>query len=157
MLLHFQTVMNILFQYRNFVEILTLLLVKGKMESATRLIRRNVADKRSCLITKRDYSRYFHDQFHFVEIWWTFDFSDTLLGHEEYFQSAGYKALAFSVVPRASRLRIVLACEQALQLRWAKRDARERAHSFFAPRARVSCRVRLSRDFPWLPQMESLL
>ena len=69
MLLHFQTVMNILFQYRNFVEILTLLLVQGKVESATRLIRRNVADKRSCLITKRDYSRYFHDQFHFVEIW----------------------------------------------------------------------------------------
>lgn len=85
------------------------------------------------------------------------NFSDRLLGHEEYFQSAGYKALAFSVVPRASRLRIVLACEQALQLRWAKRDARERAHSFFAPRARVSYRVRLSSDFPWLPQMESLL
>lgn len=68
MLLHFQTVMNILFQYRNFVEILTLLLVQGKVESATRLIRRNVADKRIFLITKRDYSSYFHDQFHFVEI-----------------------------------------------------------------------------------------
>ena len=91
------------------------------------------------------------------KLWWTFDFSDRLLGHEEYFQSAAYKALAFSVVPRTSRLRIVLACEQALQLRWAKRDARERAHSFFAPRARVSRRVRLSRDFPRLPQMESLL
>ena len=133
------------------MEILTLLLVQGKVESATRLIRRNVADKRSCLITKRDYSRYFHDQFHFVEIWWTFDFSDRLLGHEEYFQSAGYKALAFSVVPRASRLRIVLACEQALQLRWAKRT-RENARILSSPLALASpiaCGSRVtSRDSP---------
>lgn len=75
------------------------------------------------------------------------------MGHEEYFQSKGEKALIFSGLPRASCLRIVLACEQALQLRRVKQDVRERARSFLAPRTRSSiacgCRVASYNSPKW--------
>ena len=47
-----------------------------------------------------------------------------------------------------------ISCEKSLHLWQTKRDARERAS---APLIRVSFCVLLSRDFSWLPQMESLL
>ena len=126
------------------MEILTLLLVQGKVESATRLIRRNVADKRSCLITKRDYSRYFHDQFHFVEIWWTFDFSDRLLGHEEYFQSAGYVFCGTPGIPFKDCFS--LRASSPITVSEARRE-RTRAFFLRPSRSRLLSRAALA----WLP------